>query len=167
MRNIAVNFDTTKPLFNIHQKWPGVDAPVFMHHYEQTTGQRTFQVKPSELHLEADANAHAGYRLLYRPSDGDEPQREIEQCSIELFQEEFEAFDPILLRKLSTCCLNDLRSIFIIHDKRILGVIFDELTAMIERGVFTKQEGMQLRNGIAETLLPGTLALKLADAIGI
>jgi hypothetical protein len=68
--------------------------------------------------------------------------------------------DPILLRKIATCCINDFRNILLLHDKRILGIVLDELDDLKARNVVTKEEGVKLKNGLAETLLPGTVALQ-------
>lgn len=88
------------------------------------------------------------------------PLQEICQCSLELFQEEISQIDPVVLRQIATCCVNDFRNILILHDKRILGVILEELTSLENRQVISAEEKGQLERGIADTLLPGTSRMK-------
>jgi hypothetical protein len=156
---IYANFDNSMPIFRIHNKWAGVDSVGFLHGYRKHSGQRVVRVKPNELRLQPDPTSPAGYKLLYHPSDGAEPE-EIHQCTLELFQEELEDMDPVLLHKIATCCFNDLRNVLLVHDKRILGVVADQLGSMVAFRVLTEEEAVRLRNGIAETLLPGTSALR-------
>lgn len=124
-------------------------------------------IKPSELRLEPNQQSATGYSLFFVP----EPARngeanmmtgtkhKIDQCSLELFQEEYE-MDPLLLQQIATCSVNDLRNVFLIHDKRILGIIGEELPNLEARGILTANESAELRNGIADTLLAGSERLR-------
>jgi hypothetical protein len=122
-------------------------------------------VDVSELQLQEDAQSPTGYSLWYNPKKGEneqedvttkkDPQR-IHQCSLELFQEEIAEIDPSLLRQLATCCTNDFRTILLLHDKRILGIVLEELPNLVRRGRFTSDEAARLKGGIADTLNPGT-----------
>lgn len=135
-------------------------------------------VHPSELQLKDDPTSPTGHRLWYqpkKPTDGEhgpavtQPQR-IDQCSLELFQEEIAELDFLLLRQIATCCTNDLRTVLLLHDKRILGIVLEELHNLVERHIFTPAEASTLKGGIADTLLPGTARIRslyqqsLADA---
>jgi hypothetical protein len=104
--------------------------------------------------LQPDIHAPGGYRLL------DSEEREVHQCAVELFQEELEGLDEVLLRKLATCCVNDFRTVLLVHDKRLLGIVREELDDLVTRGVFATDEAARLRDGIAETLLPGSPQLQ-------
>lgn len=133
--------------------------------YQTRTGQPMIHVEPSQLYLEADANSPTGFSLwckLTKEEDrnsgvsiGDTPHK-VDQCSIELFQEEIAEMDYLLLRHLSTCCVNDFRTILLLHDKRILGIALEELQTLVRRKCLTPDESMRLRKAIADTLLPGT-----------
>lgn len=161
-------FDHSKPLYHIREKWAGVDSHPLAQEYQHRTGKPMITVKPSELYLHTDPQSITGYSLFYHPSapqNGEVKyeslqQQKIEQCSLELFQDEYSQFDPVILQHIAGCCVNDLRNVFIIHDKRILGIIIDELPNLEARGILTPTERRQLENGIADTLLPGSGRLK-------
>ena len=158
-------FDRTKPLYHIRSKWPGVDSRPLAVEYQKRTGNPMININPSELQLQEDAQSPTGYSLWYNPiedeygQDGtavkDGPQR-IYQCSLELFQEEIAQIDPLMLRQLATCCTNDFRSILLLHDKRILGIVLEELPNLVLRGRLTSDEAARLKEGIADTLISGT-----------
>lgn len=157
---IYKNFVQTKFLYHMHSEWPGVDSDAFVRRYQALTGQPASHVKQSELRVEADSSSTAGQKLYYQATNGPKPVL-VEQCSLELFQEELADMDPMLLRKLATCCSNDFRTILLLHDKRILGIVQEEVPSLIRRGVLTKVEAERLQHGIADTLLPGTPALAM------
>lgn len=155
------SFDQAKPLFHVCKKWKGPDQAPFLRDWKRRTGQEVFKIDPSEIGLDAD-------KLVYRPSastadDSDArtsghqtaPQQ-IEQCSLELFQDECAEINTVILRKIATCCVSDLRTVFITHDKRLLGIIEQELPNLQERGVLTAEERQLLQHSIAHTILPGT-----------
>lgn len=135
--------------------------------YKQMTGQDFVEIEPSQLRAEQDDSSPIGWALYAKlGSAEEESQVKIEQCAVELFQEEFADIDPLVLRLLSTCSVNDFRTIFLFHDKRILGIVQQEISNLIETNVLSATEGMALRNGIAETMIPGSSELKrlLEDA---
>ena len=129
---------------------------------------RTMTVKPSQLRVRPKPDSPTGYSLFVQPeherndsaASADLAWQEVSQCSLELFQEELADLNPLVLRQLSTCCVNDLRNILLIHDKRILCIIREELASLVARQVLTEQEGQLLKNGIVETLVPGSLSMK-------
>lgn len=124
-------------------------------------------VQPSELQLKCDPTSATGYTLCYiqqnqasyTESSGELTQR-IDQCTLELYQGEIAQIEPAVLRQLAACCINDFRTIFLCHDKRILGIVLEELPSLVQRQRLTPQEAAQLEAGIATTLLPGTEAMK-------
>lgn len=158
-------FDQTKPLYHVRSKWPGVDSRVLAVEYQRRTGQPMIHVNISELHLQEDAQSLTGYSLWYSPKEDENEQKEvttkkepqrIHQCSLELFQEEIAQLDPLLLRQLATCCTNDFRTILLLHDKRMLAIVLEELPNLVLRGQLTSDEAARLKGGIADTLIPGT-----------
>ena len=161
-------FDLTKPLYHLRDKWPGVDSHPLAKEWEERTGQAFITVKPSQLSLRANSCAPTGFSLFYssgQPQNGEHLSdahqiQEVQQCSLELFQSELAELSPVMLRQISTCCVNDLRNVFLIQDKRLLGIILDELPSLKERGVLTADECEELRRGIANTVLPGTAEMR-------
>ena len=133
---------------------------------------QSMTVTPSQLQVRPDAQSPTGHSLFVSAEnehiDSENcaiPQRadlqEVSQCSLELFQEELADIDPVVLQQIATCCVNDFRNILIVHDKRILSIIRDELPDLVAREVLTEEERQLLENGIIETLLPGSSAMKI------
>lgn len=112
------------------------------------------------MEVEKDETSATGWAVYSKPGDGESQRHKIEQCTIELFQEELRDIDPRILKQLATCCVNDLRNILLLHDKRILGIVQQELPTLVERKVLDSVEAQVLRNGIAETIIPGSDAMK-------
>lgn len=82
---------------------------------------------------------------------------DIHQVNLELHQRELRAMPIKVLRHLSLRCFNDLRVIFLVHDKRMLGIILQELDALVNRhGVLTPKQAEILREGISTTFIPGS-----------
>jgi hypothetical protein len=160
-------FDRSKPLYHIHKKWPGVDSRLFALNYKQSTGKDVVNIEPSQLRVEQDDRSPTGW-ALYAKLESAEGGNEVkvEQCAVELFQEEIGEINLSVLRQLATCSINDFRTILLLHDKRILGIVQQEIPNLVERNVLSAVEGTALRDGIAETIIPGSSELKqlLEDA---
>ncbi|KAF8446568.1 hypothetical protein BDZ91DRAFT_670102 [Kalaharituber pfeilii] len=75
------------------------------------------------------------------------------QFLLELHQDEIEGLDEEVLFELGKHCWNDLRTIFLIHDKRILALIRRELKWLVNSSAITKEQAKILRNGLAETYI--------------
>lgn len=144
---------------------------MFGHDYKNVTGLDVVQIEPSQLQLEKDDSSPTGWSLYAKVGiSGSEngknisntggSLRKVEQCAVELFQEEFSDINSTALKQLATCSVNDFRTIFLLHDKRILGIVLDEIPDLERRNVLSTQEGKILRDGIAETLIPGSNVLK-------
>lgn len=140
--------------------WPGVDSRIFTRDYKQVTGQDVIHVEPAALQVERDESSPTGWAVYATLQDSQDQRHKIEQCTIELFQEELRDIDPRILKQLATCCVNDFRNILLLHDKRILGIVQQELPNLVERKVLDTAEAQVLRNGIAETIIPGSDAMK-------
>lgn len=85
---------------------------------------------------------------------------EIYQVGLELHQSELLALGHEMLRQISLRCFNDLRSVFLTHDKRMLGIIKQELDSLVLRNVITSDQAQILDQGVADTILPGSVALE-------
>lgn len=138
---------------------------------------RRFRIKPllitpAELRLLPDSRSKTGYRLccisknyedvtaLQRPptlfTHNGETLEEIHQVGLELHQQELAALDPEMLRQLSLRCFNDMRTILLVHDKRMLGIVRQELPGMVARHVLSPAQARALDRGIVNTILPNS-----------
>jgi hypothetical protein len=158
-------FDVARPLHIVQDKWPGMDIHLFKDHYLSETGQRARTVKPADLRLIEDKSSKTGYALYCvvdeqdKPSNsvtiGDELLEPIYQVSLELIQPEYRSMTHEMLCHLATCSLNDFRSIFLVHDKRMLAVILEEIDDLVHKlKILSKEEGQMLREAIAPSFLP-------------
>lgn len=84
----------------------------------------------------------------------------IEQVALELHQDELESLDEGVLLEVGARCYNDLRTIFFVHDKRMLGLLLQELDNLVSSAVLTPYQAGILRSGIVETHLPGSSAFQ-------
>jgi hypothetical protein len=149
--------------------WLAYDIHLMAGEYRARTGQRVTFVSPSSLRLVPSPDSPTG-NLLYRAIGLDEEEclsrytityaseilERVYQVSLELVQVEFESFSPPLLRQIATCCVNDLRTIFLVHDKRFLGIILSELDHLVTRKVLNQQEAATISLCITPTILPRT-----------
>jgi hypothetical protein len=61
------------------------------------------------------------------------------------------------MRALAVRCFNDMRTIFFVHDKRLLGIIHQELEDLVHKhSVLTATQAEVLRQGITPTILAGS-----------
>lgn len=77
----------------------------------------------------------------------------ITRALLELHQEELEALDEQVLFELGKICYNDLRTIYFIHDKRMLGLLRQELPWLVDARKITEEQAQVLSDGLAETYL--------------
>ena len=147
-------------MYNVRAKWPGIDSRPLAKAYHDRTGQSIIVVHPSELYMEPDDSSKTGYSLWYQDNSTGEPKQRVEQCALELFQDELAELDPLILRQLAGRSVNDFRTTLLCHDKRLLGIISEELPGLVRRQKFTTAEAAQLESAIATTLLPGSKQLR-------
>jgi hypothetical protein len=82
---------------------------------------------------------------------------QVHQIGLQLFDYELFALPTEMAQHIALCCRNDLRSVFIAHDKRILGIILQELDALVHtHRVLSPAQAQLLREGIVPTILPGS-----------
>lgn len=140
----------------------------FVHRY---LGTKPRLITPADLRLVRDPQNCGEYKLCCATkatgsvatapsptfvSDSGEVLEEIHQVGLELHQHELFGLDPEMLRQISTRCFNDMRTILLVHDKRMLGIVRQEVPQLVRRGVLTPADGQVLKNGIADTILPGS-----------
>lgn len=138
-------------------------------------GLRPRIIAPGDLRLVIDDQAPYGYTLCclvpapeFRSESSNIPLifndgetlEEIHQIGLELHQRELLALPTAILRHISLRCFNDLRTILLVHDKRMLGIVRQELDSLVCRSVLSQAQANVLRKGIAETLLPGSTGIQ-------
>jgi hypothetical protein len=77
----------------------------------------------------------------------------VNQFLLELHQSEIEALPEPLLHVLAKTCWNDLRTIYFVHDKRMLYLIRRELEWLVGLGEITPGQAEVLRRGVTETYI--------------
>ncbi|KAF4975789.1 hypothetical protein FZEAL_7470 [Fusarium zealandicum] len=148
-------FDTSKPLFCVREKWHAIDSRLLLPAYTERTNQPTAVVRPSDLEIRPDSSSPSGVSLWDRSKN-----ILMEQWVAEMLQDEWAALDPAVAHQLALTPLNDIRTILLVHDKRLLGILPDELPGMVTRGVLTAEEADVVAAGIAKTLIPGSKELQ-------
>lgn len=137
-------FDDTKPLGLVKGRESGYDIHLFRQLYRQSRF-----VDPKNLRLVPCSASPSGYTLADNIG-------QIDQVGLELHQDELEALDEHILSEVGVRCANDLRTVFFVHDKRMLGLLHQELDNLVSSAVLTVAQAGILRRGIVETHLPGT-----------
>jgi alpha-ketoglutarate-dependent taurine dioxygenase len=159
-----VDFD--KPLHLLKGSEAGYDIHLFKSYFQERFGLKTRFIKPSDLRLVPNKDVEHG-SILYctpehphfdvsreLPSEGLE---QVHQVFLELHQHELQNLGSEILKALAPICFNDLRTIFLVHDKRMLGVVLHELDSLvIEHKVVKNDEALILRRSIVPTFIPGS-----------
>ncbi|KAK2692276.1 hypothetical protein QWA68_008143 [Fusarium oxysporum] len=153
--NLMALFDPDKPLFSIRDKWPGADSKILSAVNVARGRPPVEAVRPQDLEVRPDENSPTGFTLWDKATN-----RLLEQWFVEMLQEEYADLEPAVARQLSLTPLNDLRTVFIVHDKRLLGIVPEELPKMVSRGVLTAEEADIVADGIIQTINPGSEGLQ-------
>ncbi|KAL8792068.1 MAG: hypothetical protein Q9195_005323 [Heterodermia aff. obscurata] len=158
--NLLLLFNPSLPLHLLKGEEAGLDIHLFIPFVQSVTGRKPSLIKPSDLRLIDNPLSSTGFELhcvAGVDSEGHEFLERIHQIGLELHQHELRALSPAMLREISTCCFNDLRTIFLVHDKRMLGIILQELRNLVEvQKVLTPAQAATLRRGIAPTIIAGS-----------
>ncbi|XRM45636.1 hypothetical protein ABZX51_008715 [Aspergillus tubingensis] len=168
-------FDPNLPLHLLKGDEPGIDIQMVVELLRTHFGISPRFVLPIDLRLVPDSEGKDGNRLccvlrevqlqdterlsslLYHNGEALE---EIHQVGLELHQRELRALSPEMLRQISLRCFNDMRTILLVHEKRMLRIVKQELESLVERNTITPAQAKTLNKGIADTLLPGSLELE-------
>lgn len=160
-------FDHSLPLHLVKGEEHGIDIYMFIE-FAQKHGVKVRLITPSDLRLAPDSAGVNGHKLccLAQTNRADTFQDEsgelledVHQLCLELHQREFRAFEPEMQRQISLRCFNDMRTILLTHDKRMLGIIREELGSLTSRKILTPEQAQCLDRGITPTTLPGSAAL--------
>jgi hypothetical protein len=168
-------FDPDSPVHFVKesQGFPS-DSPLFGF-IEERTGRRPRTVRPGDLRLVPSATSQTGFTLccvwgadptVKTPPgsilevDG-EMLETVHQVGLQLYDFELFSLSPEMVRHIAACCRNDPRSVFIAHDKRILGIILQELDSLVyTQRVLSPAQAQTLREHIIPAILPGTAAFR-------
>ncbi|KAJ5644203.1 uncharacterized protein N7484_006710 [Penicillium longicatenatum] len=161
-------FDIKLPLHLVKGQEHGIDIFMFIEFAKRRLGLKPRLITPDTLRLIADSSGKMGYKLycLAEPdaidtitTESGEKMEEVHQLCLELHQWELNKLDPNMKRQISMRCFNDMRSILLAHDKRMLGIVHEELGSLVSRKVISPEQAEWLNRGIAPTVLPGCAAL--------
>ncbi|KAI1755993.1 hypothetical protein F4782DRAFT_551073 [Xylaria castorea] len=165
-------FNPCVPLHLLIGEEAGMDIHMFIDASRKRLGITPRLISPSDLRLEPALQGNRGYRLCclaQRKGDKNmfplpstfinskgEIVEEIEQVGLELHQHELFALPQDMLRQVSLRCFNDLRTILLVHDKRMLGIVKQELQYLVRSQVLTPDQAHALDEGIVDTFIPGS-----------
>lgn len=153
-----------------------MDIHMFIDAFAKRFGSKPKLITPDELRLMPDSGCQTGYRLCCISKDdannispqvtptifthNGEILEEVSQVGLELHQRELAALSPDILRHLSLRCFNDMRTILLVHDKRMLGIVRQEIPKMVTRQVLNQAQADELDRGIVHTILPNSLEVQ-------
>ncbi|KAI1733856.1 hypothetical protein F4680DRAFT_440313 [Xylaria scruposa] len=165
-------FNPFLPLHLLIGEEAGIDIHMFIDASRKRFGITPRLINPSDLRLEPTLQGNRGYRLcclaqgrgdteLFPPpitfiNNKGEILEEIQQVGLELHQHELFSLPQYMLREVSLCCFNDLRTILLAHDKRMLGIVKQELQYLVQAQVLTPDQAHALDEGIVDTFIPGS-----------
>ncbi|KAJ6001300.1 hypothetical protein N7522_006527 [Penicillium canescens] len=159
------------PLYLLKGDEHGYDIHLYTHYARNVLGQHIRFITPDDLILIPCNQSSHGYKLccvadpqslvdgagvtLLRNEAG-EIVEEIHQVGLELHQREILGLSYEMLQQLSLRCFNDMRTLLLVHDKRMLGIVLEELDSLMARKVLLPTEASLLKKGICHTILPGS-----------
>jgi hypothetical protein len=133
---ILERFDVTKPLGWVSHSESGTESRFFLQKFAELGGL-FIELDPLELSLQDGRVQGQGV--------------EIEQFILEIDREELCLFDPPVLNHIVQQCnyINDVRTLILVHDKRILSILGDRL---IMQNYLQEEDLVRLARHIPETL---------------
>ncbi|OBS25879.1 hypothetical protein FPOA_06413 [Fusarium poae] len=150
------------------------DSPLFGL-VEERTGTRPRAIGPSSLRLVPCSESWTGFNLyceldqklavntntLDLVNINGHVFEKVHQIELQLYDFELFALDPAMVREIAKQSVNDIRSVFIAHDKRILGIIRQELHDLVHKHKIISQDQKRiLQDGIIPTIIPGAPELE-------
>ncbi|KAJ5781231.1 hypothetical protein N7457_006391 [Penicillium paradoxum] len=159
------------PLFLLRGEEHGYDIHLYTHYARTVLDQRVRMIKADDLRLIPHQGSLGGYKLCcvadpkdlfktpkinFLVNEEGEHLEEIHQMGLELQQREIHAFDYEMLQQISLRCFNDMRTLLLVHDKRMLGIMLEEVDSLVARQVISPSEAGLLQQGICPTILPGS-----------
>lgn len=169
-------------LFNpdlpLHVIWhEGNNGPInaFSSFYKNRTGKIPRVIRATDLRLVPDSSSPTGQVLCCVPSTGltgnpdgqgiasqtGDTLERIYQVGLQLSHQDYGNLSSEMQQQLAVDGICDLRNIFLVSDKRMLGIIPQELDALVHKHhVLTVDQAEILRQGIVHTILPGSEDLR-------
>ncbi|RHZ63466.1 uncharacterized protein CDV56_109067 [Aspergillus thermomutatus] len=170
--------DSLVSLFNpdlpLHVIWhEGITDPIdaFSSFYKKRTGKIPRVIRATDLRLAPDSSSPTGRILCCVASaasadhsngqaivsETGEPLERIYQVGLQMSHRDYSELSSEVLQQLAVDGICDLRNIFLVSDKRMLGVIWQELDSLVHKHhVLTAEQAEILRQGIVHTILPGS-----------
>ncbi|KAF7591617.1 hypothetical protein BBP40_001317 [Aspergillus hancockii] len=125
-------FNPTLPIHHVRRREQTQLIESFFRFAEERTGMRPRVVDPNDLRLVRDDTSPTGYTLHWH----------------QLFRDEFASLSPDIQQHLALSSVQDFRSTLLIHDKRILGILHQELDSLTTKHrVLTEKQADLLRKG--------------------
>lgn len=162
--------DPSLPLHVAKGEEYGYDIHMLVPYLRKALNMDATVIPPENLRLVRANKAPGGYKLYCLSSpDSKQPQimndageclEEIHQLGIELHQRELHAMSYEMLQQISLRCFNDFRTVFLVHDKRMLGLVLEELDNLVSRNVISSHQAEILNKGIVYTYIPGSIRLE-------
>ncbi|KAB8213677.1 hypothetical protein BDV33DRAFT_184269 [Aspergillus novoparasiticus] len=168
-------FNPDRPLHLLKGEEPGIDIHMFIDFVYRHIGIKPRLITPADLRLIPDPQKKNGSKLCCLVKDQQDASlinespllltskgevvEEVHQVGLELHQHELFGLSREMLREISLRCFNDLRTILLVHDKRMLGIIKQEIPTLVAREVLTHDQGEALERGIADSFIPGSSEL--------
>jgi hypothetical protein len=158
-------FRPDQPLHLLKGEEAGIDISMFPDAVKRHFGVEPRTITPGDMRLLPDPESDSGFRLYCKVdaatptsilADNGELVEPVVQVGLELRQHELAAMSPTMLREISLCCFNDMRTVLLVHDKRMLGIIKQELPSLVARKVLTATQAAALDAGIVDSALPGS-----------
>lgn len=128
----------------------------FFRWVEERTGMRPRSVRAEDLRLLPDATSQTGYALCCVLDDGG--LEKIQQVGLQFA--DFSNLSSEVARHLALCASNDVRTKLLVHDKRFLGILLQELEDLVKHGVLTDAQSSLIRRRIVPTVIPGSPGAK-------
>lgn len=159
------------PLDILKDEEPGVDIHLYAHYARRHLDQQVRFITPADLRLIPCNRSPCGHKLCclvdsQSPIEGDrfrneagELLEEIHQVELELHHHELLNLGYEMLQNISLRCFNDMRTLLLVHDKRMLGLVLEEIDSFLARKVLTSEEASLLEQGLCDTILPGSARL--------
>lgn len=153
------HFDLSLPIHIVRGR-DTLGRQEFIQLVELRAGLKPRLVDVRDLQLKADASSSTGFALYCRDETSNVTER-VHQVALALFPEEYSLLPLDMLRHLARISINDFRVSLLVNDQRFLGIILQELDLLSkEHQVLTSDQVKMLREGIVDTILPGSPQLQ-------
>ena len=139
----------------MNEKFPVKDPHWVADLFSKKTGQKTRFVKPCDLKWLPIGGSDEAYGVFCPTEDGTGVER-VHQVDFELTREEYAEIDFDILCHLASKCVNDPRSVFLVNDQRLLGILYEELDNLVARATITRRQADIIHRGITPSFLPSS-----------